>query len=275
MISEGRAGVDDVFSLQNGILKLELGKERYEKTGLMGKPIRSGGRKHAKERFVVEINLRLPSMAHGKKGFERIVWAFKNVLDESISWLLYSSALESTSVNQDCPLEQHHPQIVSCIPVQTVHHDILIPPFDVRGIAESASSEDIQDYCNDLSEWLALVSLGSPRVYPTDVVDTYLSRYEAPHRDIAQLATIRSFKWHGFLPSQWIMGLLITLLRREFAACTTHPNAWFALSCHALGRVAVEAKDGYSILCSGGESSSRSFPGRFICWEYVGAPLCI
>jgi ribonuclease P/MRP protein subunit RPP40 len=34
-----------------GILKLELGKERYEKTGLTGKPVRSGGRKHVKERF--------------------------------------------------------------------------------------------------------------------------------------------------------------------------------------------------------------------------------
>ena len=183
--------------------------------------------------IVVEINLRLPSMAHGKKGFERIVWAFKNVLNESISWLLYSSTLESTPVNQgrygifaviitltqkaefkcaDCPLEQHHPQIVACIPVQTVHQDILIPPFDIRDIAERASDEDIQDHCNDLSEWLALVSLGSPRVSPTDLVDTYLSRYEVPYRDIAQLATIRSFKWHGILPPQWIMDLLITLL---------------------------------------------------------------
>ena len=36
---------------------------------------------------VVEINLRLPSMLHGKKGFERIVWAFKNVLNASVTWL--------------------------------------------------------------------------------------------------------------------------------------------------------------------------------------------
>jgi hypothetical protein len=34
-----------------GILRLELGKEKFEQTGLMGKPIRSGGRKHAKDRF--------------------------------------------------------------------------------------------------------------------------------------------------------------------------------------------------------------------------------
>lgn len=28
-------------------------------------------------------------MLHGKKGFERIVWAFKNVLNQSVTWLIY------------------------------------------------------------------------------------------------------------------------------------------------------------------------------------------
>ena len=37
----------------------------------------------------IEINLRLPSMIHGKKGFERIVWAFKNVLNNAVTWLFY------------------------------------------------------------------------------------------------------------------------------------------------------------------------------------------
>ena len=68
MISEGRSGTDNVFSLRDGLyfnpivigiqltltpgtLRLELGRELLERTGLTGKPIRSGGRKHAKERF--------------------------------------------------------------------------------------------------------------------------------------------------------------------------------------------------------------------------------
>ena len=38
---------------------------------------------------VIELNLRLPSMVHGKKGFERIVWAFKKVLDASVTWLFH------------------------------------------------------------------------------------------------------------------------------------------------------------------------------------------
>jgi len=28
-------------------------------------------------------------MLHGKKGFERVVWAFKNVLSQSLTWLFY------------------------------------------------------------------------------------------------------------------------------------------------------------------------------------------
>lgn len=39
-----------------GILNLELGKEVFERTGLTGKPIRSGGRKHAKERYRMQKN---------------------------------------------------------------------------------------------------------------------------------------------------------------------------------------------------------------------------
>lgn len=44
---------------------------------------------------VVELNLRLPSMLHGKKGFERIVWAFTNVLTQPMAWLFHD--LESNS----------------------------------------------------------------------------------------------------------------------------------------------------------------------------------
>lgn len=53
---------------------------------------------------MVEINLRLPSMLHGKKGFERIVWAFKNVLNHSVEWLfcdLQSATGEATG--ETCP----------------------------------------------------------------------------------------------------------------------------------------------------------------------------
>jgi ribonucleases P/MRP protein subunit RPP40 len=94
-----------------------MSREKYERTGLTGKPIRSGGRKHAKERFgwlflailyrftsktflAIEIDLRQPSMLHGKKGFERIVWACRNVLNASVTWLLAFDAVSQNSLDK-------------------------------------------------------------------------------------------------------------------------------------------------------------------------------
>lgn len=52
---------------------------------------------------VVELNLRLPSMLHGKKGFERIVWAFTNVLTQSVAWLFHDLESKPGLVEGDHP----------------------------------------------------------------------------------------------------------------------------------------------------------------------------
>ncbi|KEF51155.1 uncharacterized protein A1O9_12769 [Exophiala aquamarina CBS 119918] len=51
MISEGDTRADNVFSIKEGILSMELSKDDYERTGLQGSPVRSGGRKHVKTRY--------------------------------------------------------------------------------------------------------------------------------------------------------------------------------------------------------------------------------
>lgn len=47
----------------------------------------------------IEINLRLPSMIHGKKGFERIVWAFNNVLNDPVTWIFHNFQHGSNTIN--------------------------------------------------------------------------------------------------------------------------------------------------------------------------------
>ena len=44
----------------------------------------------------IELDLRQPSMVRGKKGFDRIVWAFKNVLTDVVTWLFYDCNEEAT-----------------------------------------------------------------------------------------------------------------------------------------------------------------------------------
>jgi ribonuclease P/MRP protein subunit RPP40 len=51
MLSGGRTGLDNVYSLCEGVLRLEVDKATYERMGLDGVAIPSGGRKHVKARY--------------------------------------------------------------------------------------------------------------------------------------------------------------------------------------------------------------------------------
>lgn len=130
MLSEGKSDVDNVYYLREGtcsassasshfkclleigILTLHLDKESYERAGLVGKPDGVKGKRGSKPRWgkskvqfdalmltgriVVEIELRSPSMLHGKKSFDRIVYAFKNVLNTPVTWLFLDLGEDST-----------------------------------------------------------------------------------------------------------------------------------------------------------------------------------
>ena len=51
MLSEGRPGMDQIFSLSEGTLRLEVDKPTYERMGLDGVSIPNEGRKHVKARY--------------------------------------------------------------------------------------------------------------------------------------------------------------------------------------------------------------------------------
>ncbi|CAI7667683.1 unnamed protein product [Penicillium crustosum] len=283
MISEGRSGSDNVFTLQDGVLRMELGKEIYERTGLTGKPFRSGGRKHAKERFLVELNLRLPSMLHGKKGFERIVWAFANVLTQSMAWLFQDLQSNSGLDEGNKPINKVQPQLITCEPQEIDHEQIMTPPFYKNGkVLEEMSEGDLQEHSGSLSEWLAMVQMASPRLSGEDDVDPYLSRYAVPDADESQACDLMSLKWHGLISSRWIMQLFLNLLQSTKASNLS----WFALAVATLGKEAVEGRDGFTVMVlpSGQSSESNETSevneegttgaGRVtLCWELMGASV--
>lgn len=183
---------------------------------------------------VVELNLRLPSMLHGKKGFERIVWAFTNVLTQSMAWLFHD--LESNSGLDEGdhvpeakkgnggnnmlkvgagnkPINKVQPQLITCEPQEIDHEQILTPPFYENGkVLEEMSEGDLQEHSGSLSEWLAMVQMASPRLSGEDDVDPYLSRYAVPDADESQACDLMSLKWHGLISSRWIMQLFLNLL---------------------------------------------------------------
>lgn len=57
-----------------------------------------------------------------------------------------------------------------------------------------------------------MVSLESPRVSVYDDVDPYLCRYSVPDSDNAKSTNLVSLKWHGLVPSRWIIESLVAIL---------------------------------------------------------------
>ncbi|EEQ33446.1 putative ribonuclease P [Microsporum canis] len=281
MISEGRRGVDNVYALKDGILTLELDKPSYESAGLIGKAIRSGDRKHIKSRYLVEINLRPPSMLHGKKGFERVVWAFKNVLNSSVTWLFSDLSKSSSLTDEDAPIRKYHPQIITCSPVESVMTKVLTPPFGSESLLPIKDRDSLRETCDELQEWLALASLGSERILENDSIDPYLSRYEVPLRNECKASNLVRVTWRGLMPSSWVMNLFISVLR-NCGSQSMNANHWFGLLVSAMGKDAVDGKDGYSVIAlpfassrleeEEGDSIDKkpSCQRRFVCWEYVG-----
>ena len=65
MLSEGRSGTDNVLSLSDGVLRIEVDKPTYEKLGLEGRAVSGEGKKHVKARFGKSISLLSPAQASG------------------------------------------------------------------------------------------------------------------------------------------------------------------------------------------------------------------
>ncbi|EGD99665.1 hypothetical protein TESG_07006 [Trichophyton tonsurans CBS 112818] len=281
MISEGRRGMDNVYTLKDGVLTLELDKSTYERAGLVGKAIRSGDRKHIKSRYMVEINLRPSSMLHGKKGFERISWAFKNVLNNSVTWLFADLSESPSLTDEDTPIKKYHPQIITLSPVETIMEKVLVPPFGSETLLPTEDRDALCGTCDELQEWLGLASLGSDRILASDSIDPYLSRYQVPQKEECKTTDLVKITWRGLIPSSWVMMLLLSVLRK-CGSKSMSAGHWFGLLVSAMGKDAVDGKDGYSVVALPFGDAKREEENidsqdeepsprrKYICWEYVG-----
>lgn len=165
----------------------------------------------------IEIDLRSPSMLHGKKGFERIQWAFKNVLSSAVTWLFYDFQDEAEEESAKCiealacsrkPIAAHHPIAKTCAPKITKRERVIQPHLTVKA-TESAAI--LEPKAVEFHEWLSLVLLGSPRVHEDDIVDSYLSRYTVPDDEPTVISGLVLVHWSGLIPASWIRQLLIEL----------------------------------------------------------------
>lgn len=233
MLSQGRPGIDHIFSLSEGVLRLEVDKATFERIGLEGKAMPKEGRKHVKARYgelyclgeveieymlteeAIELNLRLPSMVRGKKGFERIVWAFKNVLNQSLTWLFVDlkGANDGTG-----PIAAHAPKVKAIEPQIRTIEAVLMPQLPLT-LQEHEYAE-----ATELLEWLSLVMSGSPRIRKNDNIDAYLSRYRPPTPSATE--DLVHLHWHGFISPSFVQRVLQSTLKGS-------GENWFAMSAAA------------------------------------------
>jgi len=162
-------------------------------------------------------------MLHGKKGFERLLWASKHILTRSLTWLFHDfhPPTPSSDPTPSCtpnplplpaaepntpPLAAHHPSTHITIPLPTTLKNILIP--NLSSLAPLATDEDT---VLALHEYLALITLHSPRLAVDDAIDPLLSRYEVPDAESGQFGGVVHVRWRGFVPAVWVRGMVVEL----------------------------------------------------------------
>lgn len=193
-------------------------------------------------------------MLHGKKGFERIAWAFKNVLNHSLTWLFHD--LHQSSATEKGPLIAH--AHVSARPEALRIPRAKVPPLTQQTLPDLCDA-DADGYGAAVLEWLGLVSLGSPRVDAGDDVDAFLSRYEVPvpyrgaadgDAEVTRTAGVVRLRWRGLVPAGWLLGVWMVVRRAVAAAAETgrggEEEAWMGLSVAGFGGEA------YTLLGVGG-----------------------
>ncbi|KAK4134075.1 hypothetical protein BT67DRAFT_449671 [Trichocladium antarcticum] len=253
MLSEGRRGIDNVFSLRSGQLVMFLDKEAYERAGLVGKPHGVKGKRGNKPRWIVEYQLTGPSMFPGKKGFDRLIYASKNAFPAPITWLFCNI---STTPDPD-PLSRHLPTNCAANPGVSRGLNAVIPKLTPPANPNAlAAKDDFESFSTELYEWLALVRLQSPRIQVGDQIDPYLSRYRVP--DAETEGEIRRISWQGFLAPSWCRQTLIDIITALPA------KAWFSFSTTTFSRGLAGDNSECTILRPPGPSR------EYLMWEVRG-----
>lgn len=194
----------------------------------------------ANNTLVIEVNLRLSSMFPGKKAFDRLLWAFKNVLDASLAWLFYD--LRSPIVAQGA-LAAHAPTIKVVKPAPEPLQQVLCPDFT---FSKTCGEEDTRDEAAELLEWLSMTMSRSPRVQKGDSVDPYLCRYRPASS--GSPADLVLYQWHGFTPAVFVQSVLMAAMKASVG------EGWFAMGC-----ASFDGK-GYMVLKNASEA---------ITWNYA------
>ena len=217
--------------------------------------------------IAITYDLQAKSMRHGRKGFERLLWAAKNVLNDNKTWLFYDSNAQArseimeagekaTDASSEQPLAKHHPLQRISTPKMLLLKDTVIPPIAPPWTSAKMESTPLGQFDKhqlsasllEMYEYISLLSLRSPRISSNDECDSVLSRYSIPDRPFAKGGDIVVLQWDGFLVAHWIRGMFIAITKAINKA-----DGWMAMSAYPF-EGAGNGMGGYTVLMTEGQT---------------------
>ncbi|KAA8909148.1 ribonuclease P 40kDa subunit-domain-containing protein [Sphaerosporella brunnea] len=299
LLSRGRLDVENIICLSDGVLRMNLDTETYERAGLQGQPAKCGNGSGAmkRRRFVVELNLRSPSYLTGSKSFNRLKRACENVLNQPQVFLfadlspskLSSSGSGSSAADSAAAI----PEIITKFPVRTpvpvveTFTDVRIPAFRAPtnsrphggGKSEEANyNRGIwRDWVMEIHEYLSLLLLPSgpaDRLRATTSVDPYLSTY-AVDDELESPSTVTKLQLVGLIPAKWAEAFWENMERLLESLTEEKPETvWAAMVIHGFDDVPFEptGKQRAGLDACGNAYSILKLPGEggAMTWEIVG-----
>jgi ribonucleases P/MRP protein subunit RPP40 len=113
---------------------------------------------------------------------------------------------------------------------------------------------DFEDFAVDIHEWLSLISLQSPRIDPSDQIDSFLSRY-APPANVEAKASLVKVTWRGLMTSAWAYKTFVKAL------VAISRDAWFAYSVESYSEAWPEESKECMVL------KVPDVSGEYVLWE--------
>lgn len=258
LLSQGVIGIDNVFCLSDGILRMSLDKEAYEKAGLVGKPAKFGNGSGVmkRRRWLVELNLRAPNYLTGTKSFNRLQKACMNAFRKPLVFLFADIANSSVSEPSATPsttssLDLSPQEVIKSISsfperniVPQVHttQDLIVPSFRPpqgsamngggKGPIAEYDREIWRTWILEIYEFLGLVSLpggAADRLHGKDRIDPLLSTYSMEDSKIDGVTVV---VFTGLVSARFIQGLWKTVEELLESVREKGKEAWTALVVH-------------------------------------------
>jgi len=153
------------------------------------------------------------------------------------------------------PLQQHHPTGFTSSPSITKDMSVraVIPGISPDILHEGDRAGFEIEAC-ELYEWLSLIRLQSPRVSPTDSIDSFLARYDTPQQPEG-VAKVCKITWQGFIGPHWLRELVATLLT------ASSQRSWFAVSATQFSRNVSGSCNELTLL------KAAEKPNQYLLWK--------